>query len=454
MLLKNLKKLASQISKAPQTPGVYAFYNKNEKVIYVGKAVKLKSRLKSYTDLQVLDKYPKTKKMVSEASKVKFFEVSTEVEALVLEANLIKEYLPEFNRSLKDDKFYKYIHISKSKNGSLKIQTSRKKGKSGAYFGPYPDGTAVNTVLRDIRRIFPYRNCTDSKFGTYEKLGRPCLYGNIGLCPAPCLSSLRETTNKENIEKIKQFLRGNYKGVIKNLKKEMELAAKNLNYEKAASLRDSLNSYQYLSNSHKSSEELLEGVGDLEKAGSHLIKLIKILSFYLPVFDIYLNKPETHLSSFKIEFYDISNLGDTHIVGSYITLEGEDYNKSLYRRFKIRGQKTQNDFESMKRIIERRLSHIKDWGKPDLIVIDGGKGQLSSVLKATEQYKIPTISIAKRNETIILKPVRNSKGSAQYTTIELPKTDSALKILIKGRNEVHRFGLSYNKMLRSKSVSL
>lgn len=452
MLLENLKKLKTQILKAPQTPGVYAFYNEKEKVIYVGKAIKLRSRLRSYVDLQVLDKYPKTKKMVSEAVKVSFFEVGTEVEALVLEANLIKEYLPEFNRNLKDDKFYKYIHVSKSKNGSLKIQTARKKGKSGSYFGPYPDGNAVNTVLRDIRRLFPYRNCTDSKYGTYEKLGRPCLYGNIGLCPAPCISNEGKITNAENIERIKQFLRGNYKGVIKDLKKEMQKASSNLEYEKAANLRDSLNNYQYLSNSHKSSEELLENVGDLEKAGSHLIKLIKILSFYLPIFDTYLNKPESSLSKFKIEFYDISNLGDTHIVGSYITLEGEDYNKSLYRKFKLKGQKKQNDFAAMQKIIERRLKHLKDWGRPDLIVIDGGIGQLSSVLKATEPYKIPTISIAKRNETIILKPIRNSKGSAQYTSIELPKTDSALKILIKGRNEVHRFGINYNKSLRRKSL--
>lgn len=454
MLLEKIAILKKQIIRIPQTPGVYSFYNSDNRVIYVGKAKKLKTRLKSYIDLQVLDKYPKTKKMVLEAVKIKFYEVSTEVEALVLEANLIKEYQPTYNRNLKDDKYYKFIKVSRSKNGVQKVETSRSKSSTGTYFGPYPDGNAVNTVLRDIRRIFPYRNCTDSKFGTYQKLGRPCLYGKLGLCPAPCVDLVGIKTNEFHIKKVKEFLRGNYKKVIKDLSSEMFEMSEKLDFESAAKIRDSMNNYQYMSNSYKTGEELLEGIGELEKAGSNLNKLIQILSFYFPIFDTYLNKPTDSLSKFRIEFYDISNLGDTNIVGSFITLEGEDFNKNLYRKFKLKDQGVQNDFQAMAKVLERRMDHLESWGRPDLIVIDGGKGQLSVALKVTGKYKIPTVSLAKKQETIFLKSLKNFNdlSLAKFTSLELPTTDPALKILIKGRNEVHRFSVSYNRQLRSKSL--
>ena len=455
MLIEKIELLKKQITKIPQTPGVYSFYNDKRRVIYVGKANKLKTRLKSYVDLAVLDKYPKTKKMVTESSEIKFYEVSTEAEALILEANLIKQYQPFYNKNLKDDKYYKFIKISKSKNGTYKIETSRKKSEKGSYFGPYPDGSAVNTVLRDIRRVFPYRNCSDNKFGTHSKLGRSCLYGNLGLCPAPCVSIAGVKINEAHINKIKEFLRGNYKKVIKDLKNEMLKSSKNLDFESAVKYRTSLDSYKYLSQNYKSREELLEGIGDLEKAGSNLFKLIKLLSFYFPAFDTYLKDPLTKLSKFKIEFYDISNLGDKYIVGSFITLEGEDFNKNLYRKFKLKTQIEQNDFVAMEKILRRRFAHLKDWGRPDLIVIDGGKGQLSAALKVTIKYKIPTISLAKKEETIFLKPEDKQKmlSDRVYSSIGLSKSDPMLQILVKGRDEVHRFGVTYNRKLRSLNLN-
>jgi len=233
-------------------------------------------------------------------------------------------------------------------------------------------------------------------------------------------------------------------------------SSSDLDFEKAAKYRDSLNTYKYLSQSYKSGEELLEGIGDLEKAGSNLLKLIKILSFYFPTYDLYLKDSVKKLKKFKIEFYDISNLADSYIVGSFITLEGEDFNKSLYRRFRIKHQSKQNDFGAMEEILKRRVRHFSDWGKPDLIVIDGGKGQLSKALNIVEKHKIPTISLAKKDETIFLKPLRSLDVSSRsnYRSIELPKSDPALQILIKGRNEVHRFGLSYNRKLRSSSIKV
>ena len=170
------KIIISKVNRAPQKPGVYIFFNKKREVIYVGKAIKLKSRLKSYIDKNILSIQPKTRKMVSIATNIRYFLVNTELEALVLESNLIKKYRPKYNINLKDDKNYKYIEIKKSTpsklkgiviDGSYKISTSRKKEGVASYFGPYPQGKAINLVLRDLRKLFPYRNCSETSAISY-----------------------------------------------------------------------------------------------------------------------------------------------------------------------------------------------------------------------------------------------------------------------------------------------
>lgn len=447
--MDNIEMLKKIIQKAPQEPGIYVYKDKNNAVIYVGKAIKLKSRLKSYVDQNILKQYPKTKKMISNAVSVEWYLTNTELEALVLEANLIKKYKPEYNISLKDDKAYKYIHISKSKDvsdiwkGSYKISTTRKKEGQGSYYGPFPSGTAVNTVLRDLRRIIPYRNCTETKFARYKKLQKPCLYGHIGICPAPCLGPRETQENNKNIDLIKRFLSGRYKSIIKDLKKEMSDFSKQQEYEKAAVIRDKLAYYEYLTQKYRSSQEILKNL-DLNQGGyRELAILLSFLSMTYTEFNLSEKEDlEEYLKNFKIEFYDISNTASSIIVGSYITLTGGEFDKSKYRKFKIKTKDTQDDFAGMREIISRRLQHLEDWGKPDLVVIDGGKGQLSVVSDLLEDNRIPYIGIAKKQETIVIK---NKK---RYSMIDLPENDLGLNLLIRGRNEVHRFGITYNRSLR------
>jgi excinuclease ABC subunit C len=430
--------ITKKIQSAPNTPGVYVFKNANERVIYVGKAIKLKTRLRSYKDTTVLRQYPKTRRLMENATFLDYFTTDTELEALVLESNLIKKYKPKYNVSLKDDKAYKYIYIAKAKDGSYKVSTTRKKQVKGSYFGPYPSGRAVNKVLKDIRKLFPFRDCTVSKFNYYKKAKRPCLYGYIGLCEAPCQGGEQTEANNKNVDKIKRYLRGDYKKVLRELNTEMKEYSKSLKYEEAAKVRDKLNYYEYLSTKYQSQQELILGVGEIEKNGFAVEYLISLLSYYFP------KLKNINPEKFKIEVFDISNTGSEIIVGSQIAMLGETFDKDNYRRYKIKNQKEQDDFSAMGQMLKRRMGNISKWGKPDLILIDGGKGQLSSVLQHTDKHKIPTVSLAKKDETIFVKT------GDKFSSLDLSKNDPALNILIKGRDETHRFGLAYNKKLRSK----
>lgn len=437
MLQDTIKKLERQILKVPNDPGIYLFKDTNKNILYVGKAVKLRTRLRYYVDKYILQKNPKTLKMIQEAVYIDYFLTNTEVEALVLESKLIKKYQPSYNVSLKDDKSYKLIEIIKSADDSYKIGTARKKSTKASYFGPFPSSRAINVVLRDVRKLIPYRNCSDNKFFRYKKLKKPCLYGHLGLCPAPCQGSAEILENNENVAKIKKFLRGEYKTILKDMRNMMGYYSKNMEYENAAEIRDKLAYYDYLSQRYKSTEELLEDIGNLDNNNKALEELIRIINFYF-------KKKDTNdsLDKFRIEFYDISNLGDKIIVGSMITLIGGQFDKNFYRKFKIRKQTAQDDFRAMQEVLNRRFLHLRDWGIPDLLVIDGGKGQLSKIVELTEQKNISAISLAKKNETVYLRK------EGKYVRVDLPLSNLALKLLIKGRNEVHRFGLEYNRKLR------
>lgn len=445
------KNLVKKIKSTPKTPGVYIFKDSNEDVIYVGKAISLNARLRSYIDKGVLSKMQKTRKLVSESVSVDTFNTDTELEALVLESNLIKKYSPKYNISLKDDKNYKYIKIKKSnfKNPEIRsytVSTARKKTQKASYYGPFPQSKKVNIVLRDLRRLIPYRNCTDNKYNRYSKEGKPCLYGHIGLCPAPCLGVTQTSTNNKNVEKIKRFLKGEYKTILKSIKHDMQSASKELNYELAADLRNKLSYYAYLSQKYRSSEELLQGVKNYNTNYRSLNRLISLTSMYFPDLKSEFatdKEMSEYYDNFRIEFYDISNTSSEIIVGSQITLVGGDFSKEQYRKYKI-AQEGQDDYKAMYQMLQRRLNHLRDWGAPDLIVLDGGKGQLSTILPLTNQKNIPTIALAKKEEEIIIN------FDNKFHKLALPKNDLGLNLLIKGRNEVHRFGITFNKNLRSK----
>ncbi len=432
------KKVISKIKAAPKLPGVYYFYNKDT-VIYVGKAIRLSERLKSYIDPKILSLYPKTNELISNSLDVKYTVCNNEVEALVLESNLIKKYQPKYNINLKDDKYFKYIKIEKQKDKSYKISVVRTKNKKGVYFGPFTEGRSVQIVLKNIRKLFPYRDCNTSKFNYYKNKNTPCLYGHIGLCAAPCQDVQNIDKNNANIEKIKLFLSGKYKKVINDLKKELNSLSKNSDFEKAIIVRDKLEYYDKLSTKYLNEVELLQNVGNLEDYKQNILSLFEILSGYFPLIK---DNLEDRSKDFLIEFFDISNLGDKFIVGANISLLNGNFYKKGYRKYKIKTVQSQNDFYAMKEMITRRLKNLDKWGRPDLIVLDGGKGQLSVCIKLLEDANIPVIAIAKQEEEIYLR-YKN-----KFYKIKLSKFNKALMVLIKGRNEVHRFVLSYNKNLR------
>lgn len=446
----------------PDTPGVYIFRNSKNRVIYVGKAINLKNRVKSY--FQRFDALaPKTQALVSKIEKFEFIKVENEIEALLLEADLIKRYKPPYNIDLKDDKFYKYIKIQGDKldlpNRIEKTETTRqlltisttrqKRDDKSQYFGPFPEGSSVNLIIKSLRRIFPYRDCTKSKFNRYKKAGRPCLYGHIGLCPAPCQSVKAGEINNENVRKISEYLKGNKKRLFQGLEKEMKNAAKREDFETAAYLRDQISSYNYLTQQKRDIQEYIETPNLIEdKAEKGVKSLIEILEN-----EGGLVFPKYEVETFRIEVFDISNIQGSNAVGAMVVLTGGSPDKKEYRRFKIQTKDTPDDFYMMQEMLRRRLKKTdsKDnskWINPNLIVIDGGKGQLSSAIEILDEYglDIPIIGLAKREEEIVIKTENDFK------LVKLPDNAEALNILKRGRDEAHRFGITYYRKLHRKNM--
>lgn len=429
------KKVTFKIRKAPSKPGVYYFY-KNKKVIYVGKAIKLKERLRTYLDKTVLSQYTKTAELMENADDVAYTLCSNEIEALVIESNLIKRYQPKYNINLKDDKYFKYIKIEKQKDKSYKISTVRKKDlNSTKYFGPYTEGATISSLLRNIRKLLPFRDCNTSKYNYYKDKKSPCLYGHIGLCAAPCQGAKQTIQNNNNVRKIKLFLKGRYKKVLKDLEKEMKQCAQNNDFEKAINLRNRLENYKKMSQYYLNEVELLSKIGSLEDERQNVVELFNILSGYF-------TSLKNTGGDLLIEFYDVSNLGDKFIVGASISILNGKFYKQNYRKYKIKSINRQNDFYAMKEMILRRLNNINIWGAPNLIVLDGGKGQLSVCSKLLDESGIPYIALAKKQEEIYLK------HRGQFFKISLSRFNKALQVLIRGRNEVHRFVLGFNRKSR------
>lgn len=431
----------------PEVPGVYIFRNKSKKVIYVGKAINLKSRVSSYfLNKHLLD--PKTAALVTKIESVEHIEVKNEIEALLLESELIKRYKPPYNINLKDDKFYKYIYIDNE--SPKKIGTTRKiSNKKNKYFGPFPESTSIFIILKTLRRIFPYRDCSQAKFNRYKNAKRPCLYGHIGLCAAPCQGEREVEKNDENIKKIAEYLSGDRKALFNKIEREMKIASKNLEFEKAAYLRDQVASYNYLTQEIGNIREYIEVPQTIEiQNNDGVSELIKVLQNNTPMeFD-----KNVRAADFRIETFDISNNQGKNAVGAMVVTIGGAPDKTEYRRFKIRAKDTPNDFEMMKEMLTRRFSRKEDqpkWNDPDLIVIDGGKGQLTYAIEALQKTnkQFPIIGLAKREEEIIFV---NEKG--EYEILKLKPSSIALNILKKGRDEAHRFGITYYRKLHRKKL--
>ncbi|HVT11395.1 MAG TPA: excinuclease ABC subunit UvrC [Fimbriimonadaceae bacterium] len=599
--------VTEKLKKLPAQPGCYIYRDAGGEVLYVGKALVLKNRVRSYFQESTRHGV-RIARMVSRVADIEWIVVDSEVEALVLECNLIKKYRPPFNVRLRDDKSYPYIKITKEKFPRLLF--TRKVLKDGAkYFGPYTSAFGVRDTLQLLHKIFPLIPCGKSWSGNREQ--SPCLYYHLGRCLAPCAGIADPEEYKAVIDKVARFLDGKEEGIVKDLKKEMAAAAEALDFEKAAKVRDQIAAIEQLMERQKvlstdrTDQDVIAVVKDDRGAAIQMLyiragKLIGQRQFMLDgaseaspseavdqfVKQYYAEAPEVPrevllpveieernivqswlrqrrgaavtvevpqggeklrlvemaatnaehaLSTFseelatkeawaadamaqlqealglseppiRIEGYDISNIQGTSPVGSMVVVENGEAAKAEYRRFKVRYHpESPNDFAMMHEVLTRRLrAYIEGDEKfaklPDLIMIDGGRGQLAAALKARDELglTVPMVGLAKRLELIVVpkekggmalqamsgtgfQPVeapaprksrqkgiddptlrikdpdysysRQAPKEYAYDDVELPMSSPGLMLLRKLRDEAHRFALTYHRKLRDKRTT-
>ncbi len=389
-----------KLSFLPDTTGVYAFRNKD--LLYIGKASDIKKRVKSHFQQPSY----RDSLFTSKIEEIGYVETDSEIEALLLEAELIKKHQPKYNVLWKDDKNYFYIKIDKEDLPVISITHQPKKKKQTEYIGPFIEGKPLKKSLKTLRKIFPF----------YSRKNHPkklCSFCHLNLCPGP---DPDPKEYKKNIKNLKDFLKGKKKSVLKNLKKEMKKASEKQEYEKAAKLRDKIEA--------------------LEKIISHT-KIIKKEIDYKTIEkelkEIFKKKIE------KIEAYDISNIQGQKATGSLVVFKKGKPEKSLYRKFRIKIEGKPNDTAMIKEVLKRRFGH-KEWPCPDMILIDGGKGQLTAALSETPKG-IAIATLAKKENELF-----TPKRKEPLLLKNLPKELSNMFLHL--RDEAHRFAIAYHRKLR------
>lgn len=375
------------------------------------------------------------------AHQVKFKILSSELEALLVEAELIRTYLPQYNVALKDDKSALYLHITKE--AFPRVEMVRKKEiisyhLPGTVIGPFPSAYKVREVLQIARSIFCWCNQPASIQKGEHK--RPCFYYHIGLCSGACIGAISEEDYKKNIDALILFLRGKTAEVTADLKVSMLNFAQEQQFEKAAMLRNQITVIKEVTSSHyKLKPELVASVSlSSDEVTDQLIYLRKLLHTYQAV-------PASYELQ-RIECYDVSNMMGQQAAVAMVTAVAGEMTPSEYRIFNIRTLDTPNDYHMMKEALVRRQNH-PEWGRPSLVIIDGGKGQLRAALSVW-QWQCPVISIAKDPDRIIIPHLhwttklddKSSKlENLRYHIIKLPDTHPALRLVQKARDEAHRF---------------
>lgn len=436
--------LLNKAQSLPRRPGVYQFKNEKGKVLYVGKALSLKDRVTSYF-ASFADH--KQQRLVEDSTLIDTIETASDFEALLLEANLIKLHRPKYNVSLRDDKSYLYIFVSTGEEFPV-VVTCRQSditmqgkfvvfdGLKGQVFGPYPSASTVRTVLKQLRRIFPH--CQQKRIGK-----RACFYSHIGLCrPCPSDISKKEGTEQTELKKIyrrnvlsiKRILEGKLVGVEKELEKTMNRCAKQQRYEQAAQTRNQLDRLRFLQQSNDITPYLEDAAFYASSQMSATEELKTVLAPY------FVHLPDLR----RIECFDISHLGTTGPVGSQVVFVNGIPEKGEYKRYHIKTAIAPNDAACMREMLTRRLNH-QEWDTPNLIVIDGGKPQLSIVLQLMEKMNktVPAIGLAKRNEQLVIKTPN------QFMMVSLKRSSPALKLVQQLRDEAHRFANTFQRKTRA-----
>ena len=553
-----------QLGSLPTKPGVYLMKDADSKVIYVGKAIILRNRVRSYFHAAA-QMHPKTRQMVSKIADIEWIVVASELEALILEMNLIKKYRPYYNVRLKDDKRYPYIKVHWADPFPTVTITRQMVRDGSRYFGPFTGVWAVHQTLDVLRRIFPFLTCDREITGKDE---RACLYFDIKLCSGPCIGAVDQANYRQMIEDLCQFLEGRTESVVSRLRMEMEQAAEELQFERAATLRDQIRAIdsvverqKVISSDYIDSDVLamarsngeacvqvffirggkligrdyflLEGAAETSDAGvmaefikqfynqasavppqvllPHEVEEAQIIRQWLSQkrddqkieiivprqgpqqeliqmaaenaadtlralkaqWEADTHRQEQALAELqaalelaeplnRIECYDISNTQGTAAVGSMVVFEQGVPKKNQYRHFNIRSVSGPDDFASMEEVLSRRFNRWKaaqeaqeSPGKkpdvsfarlPDLLIVDGGKGQLGRAVEVLERFellgKLPVAGLAKQNEELFVP--------GRQQSILLPRQSQGLFLIQRIRDEAHRFAITSHRKLRTK----
>ncbi len=537
------------VEKIPFNPGIYIMKDETEKIIYVGKAKSLRKRVRQY--FNKTNKTIRIQNMVSHIRNIEYIVTANELEALVLECNYIKEFMPKYNVMLKDDKTYPYIKITvKEEYPSIYI-TRRKIEDGSKYFGPYTDVNALREVFNALKEIFPLKRCKYNFNKSSNKNVGPCLYYHIGRCLGPCINKVALDEYRLMINQIILFLEGKTGVVKQHIEENIEKCIQNLEFEKAKQLHERLEKITKITEKQKVSNlneantdiwgyvtvkdklyiqvfkirnsKLLKHenifVEDIDRARMDSILLDLVSQYYtnnksdMPskvyiklkdeekcgeqrgVVESYLTmmkttkvellvpkkgeklkliqmiennikinlreKDKNPVDELKeilnieyelntLECYDISNLKDSYIVGVGITYENRGFNKSKYRKYKIKSTETQNDVLSMSEVISRRLNHIETLPLPDMFLIDGGLNQVRAVKQILEKNEIdvPVIGMIKDNK-------HRTRGIINLNEKEIDLRDkkeykALFALITKLQDEVHRFVITYHRSLRDK----
>jgi len=382
--------------------------------------------------------------MVSQAVRVKFKVLESELQALLVEAELIRTYQPEYNTLLKDDKSPLYIHITNEEFPRvLKVRKKEilKKNLSGTVLGPYSSAYKTTEVLKIVRKIFPWCNQKNGNQNKKSEENQACFYYHIDLCPGACIGEISPEEYKENINNLIDFLKGKKKTVTKNLQEKMKLAIEKQEYETAAIIRDQLTIIaEVTSSTHKLKPELTTQALNEKVSEDGVIYLQKILSQYLSF--------PKQFPLTRIEGYDVSNIQGTNPAVSLVTFINGKADTDEYKIFNIKTLNTPNDYYMLQEAVIRRQNH-KEWGIPNLLLIDGGKGQVKSILKIWT-WDTPVIGVAKHPDRLVLPyyETENGKEKLKYHLVKLEPTHPTLKLIQQIRNESHRFAQKQHKKKR------
>ncbi len=430
--MKSQENYKELISKLPDTPGVYYFVRtlkgdsgkEYKKILYIGKATSLKDRVRSYftTDIATT-RGPLILKMLSEFTDIEHTQTDSVLEALVLEAFLIKKHQPDANIREKDNRSFNFVVITDEEFPRVLVVRSRELVQAGiskdadgntvkdiAYsFGPFPNGSQLREALRIIRKLFPYRDkCMPAMPGQVN--GKPCFNYQIGLCPGICVGAVTKEEYAQTIKNIILFFEGGKKRILKNLEMQMQEYAKRRQFEKADAIKRTMFTLNHIQDISLIKEELFVQSGPAN-------------------------------STMRIESYDIAHLSGQHVVGVMTVVEDGEAKKSDYRKFRIRNDPGVNDTKALSEVLSRRLAHI-EWKLPELIVVDGGIAQKRVMERIIKENKldISVVSVVKDERH---KP-REILGDKKWLKYE--------KEIILSNAEAHRYGIAYHRTLRGRIV--